>query len=578
MTRLLCLFGFIIFLGSHATAEPLQLLAQPGPWPAVSGLISFDGRLWLVNSDPYVNHNAADIYSYDPGHGDLRYEAALFSQGAGDPVVFDGRLFWPFEDPRFSALRGEYMVTDGAAWRWHALADGLAFHVHAMANLGGKLCAATSAWRAGLQVSDDGGATWRILYDHPTPESRVSRITALEAAHSTLYAGLTDRRVPGPRLLRLEGDTLVPAEAWPEGRRVDQLAAHRAWLYGTNVTANGSALWRTDGIVAERVHALDGHAVRDLAAGADALWAVTVDANGEGRLWRTSDGESWQVAHTFAGASPTAVALHAGQVYVGARGPHGRGSLWGPAAPAATVSLPSAMALPLETTPPDAAFSLAELDRALADPTSYAEYGAGLRAALAPFLGRRSPALGAALSERLAGPFPDITLQLFSTAFVVTATEMAQWGLLRAIALTGHGRIPPALIVSPWRAARNDAEKYFEPAPAAAWAVAQIGQNDTATLAALIARLDMPSDPDWLAGDMIAALTTLTGHRFGHDIPARLLRQPAGPRLARRLVPRAGRLHHLHPHASENQFHSARPTVGAVKGRPCSGWPKPAGR
>ena len=520
MNRFLCYLGFIVCLGSNATAEPLQLLAQPGPWPAVSGLISFNGRLWLVNSDPHVNHNAADIYSFDPGQGEMRYEAALFSQGAGDPVVFDGRLYWPFEDPRFSALRGEYVVTDGTAWRWHALSDGLAFHVHAMATLGGKLYAATSAWRAGLQVSDDGGATWRILYDHPTPESRVSRITALEAAHGTLYAGLTDRCVTGPRLLRLEGDTLVPAEAWPEGRRVDQLAAHGAWLYGTNVTANGSALWRTDGTVAERVHALDGHAVRGLAAGADALWAVSVGTNGEGRLWRTTNGETWHVAHNFADASPTAVALHAGQVYVGARGPHGRGSLWGPAAPAAAVNLPPAMALPPVITSSDAEFSLAELDRALADPASYEDYGAGLRAALKPFLGTRSPALGAALSERLAGPFPDINLQLFSTAFVVTATEMAQWGLLRAIALTGHGRIPTALIASPWRAVPNDAEKYFEPAPAAAWAAAQLGQDDDATLAALIARLDRRGDPDWLTGDMIAALTALTGHRFGHDIAA----------------------------------------------------------
>ena len=35
----------------------------------------------------------------------------------------------------------------------------------------------------------------------------------------------------------------------------------------------------------------------------------------------------------------------------------------------------------------------------------------------------------------------------------------------------------------------------------------------------LIARLDHPGDPDWLAGDIIGSLTVLTGERFGHDTP-----------------------------------------------------------
>ena len=42
-----------------------------------------------------------------------------------------------------------------------------------------------------------------------------------------------------------------------------------------------------------------------------------------------------------------------------------------------------------------------------------------------------------------------------------------------------------------------------------------ITNDDDATLAALIAHLETPGDPDWLAGDMIGALTSLTGQRFG---------------------------------------------------------------
>ena len=90
-------------------------LVQPGPWPGVSGLIAYGNRLWLVNSVKFVNHNSADVYSYDPSTGTAHYEQHLFSQDAGDPVVADGLLYWPFEDSRMSLGRGEFMVTNGSA-------------------------------------------------------------------------------------------------------------------------------------------------------------------------------------------------------------------------------------------------------------------------------------------------------------------------------------------------------------------------------------------------------------------------------------------------------------------------------
>ena len=49
---------------------------------------------------------------------------------------------------------------------------------------------------------------------------------------------------------------------------------------------------------------------------------------------------------------------------------------------------------------------------------------------------------------------------------------------------------------------------------------AELGQDDRDTLAALIGRLDRTGDPEWLKGDMIGALTALTGQRFGYDIAA----------------------------------------------------------
>jgi len=41
--------------------------------------------------------------------------------------------------------------------------------MQAMAAHDGKLYAATSAWWVSRQISADNGATWQLLYDHPTP-------------------------------------------------------------------------------------------------------------------------------------------------------------------------------------------------------------------------------------------------------------------------------------------------------------------------------------------------------------------------------------------------------------------------
>jgi len=79
----------------------------------VDAIIGYGPRIWFANSKLFRNHNAADIYSYDPATGALRYERALFSQGAGRPLVAGGLLFWPFEDPRLAADRAEYSVTNG---------------------------------------------------------------------------------------------------------------------------------------------------------------------------------------------------------------------------------------------------------------------------------------------------------------------------------------------------------------------------------------------------------------------------------------------------------------------------------
>ncbi|ETX06435.1 MAG: hypothetical protein ETSY2_17120 [Candidatus Entotheonella gemina] len=63
------LFAMLFILGwlslPPSLAQPLVELARPGPWAGISGLMAYHGKLYFVNSQIFVNHNAADIYSYD---------------------------------------------------------------------------------------------------------------------------------------------------------------------------------------------------------------------------------------------------------------------------------------------------------------------------------------------------------------------------------------------------------------------------------------------------------------------------------------------------------------------------------
>lgn len=502
--------------------EALVPVVRIGPWPAVSALVGYGSRLWFVNSLKFADHNSADVYSYDPRTSATRYERHLFSQDAGDPVVADGLLYWPFEDGRFSTGRGEYAVTNGREWQWRILPAGEVFHVHAMATHSGALFAATGAWRAGLQRSDDGGLTWRVIWDRPTPPGLVSRLTKLAVLDGVRYAGLTAWHDHGAKLLRLDRGTPRPLAGWPPGGEVTAMAAYRGWLYAVNGGDDGQALWRTDGRRVERARALDRVSVRALAATPDALWAVSA-VDGDGALWRSADGTAWSVVQRFAGAEPIDVAAYAGRVYVGTRGPGGRGTLWGPSAPAPVEPsidphrLPGSPRSMTTAQPPRA---LDHLDRVLADPTTYSRGAAALVAALQPLASSRLRETGVALVRRLDGPFPATDARVFGGAVTVPAATFARWYLLWALAVNGHGHVPLALLAAPWAAAPNRPEKYFEPIPAAAWAAAELGQADDETLAALIARLGVPGDPAWLTGDVVGTLTALTGERFGYDVDA----------------------------------------------------------
>ncbi|MDX1575884.1 MAG: hypothetical protein R3285_06805, partial [Kiloniellales bacterium] len=82
--------GLLVLAGAARAQEALPRLTEVGPWPVISRLLGYDGRLWFANSVKGRNHNSADVYSFDPERGVLRYERHLFSQDAGRPLVADG--------------------------------------------------------------------------------------------------------------------------------------------------------------------------------------------------------------------------------------------------------------------------------------------------------------------------------------------------------------------------------------------------------------------------------------------------------------------------------------------------------
>lgn len=507
--------------GAGADAAPLVPLARVGPWAGVSGLIGYGDRLWFVNSVKHVDHNSADIYSYDPHSGAVRYERHLFSQDAGRPTVHHGLLYWPFEDARFSVGRGEFMVTDGHAWQWREFtARRRILHLHALLSHDGALYAGSGGFTATLNRSDDAGVTWRQVTEHRNAPNSFSRILSLTTLGNVVYAGLFASSERGVKLQRLENGTLGAVPDWPAGESADALTRYDGRVYALHQDATEVSVWRTDGNASEPVPALANARVRALAAGADALWAIAASNRG-GVLWRSSDGREWRVAQRFDRDEPVDVTVYAGQVYVGMLGADGRGVLFGPPAPAPTARSQAPRAMP-EASPapePDLSQLLAELDRALAEYAGFVASGGRLTALLAPIAASHSDAAAEALAQRI-GVVPRGAGQARFAGRRVTAGEQADWQIRWALARNGRGRVPSELLGAPWRSVARRSEKYADPAPAAAWAVAELGQRDDATLAVLIERLDRAGDPPWLAGDLVGALTAVTGCRFAYDATA----------------------------------------------------------
>jgi hypothetical protein len=495
-----------------AQTSSLVKLVGGLPWPGVSALIPYRGKLWFANSVKFVNHNSADLYSFDPANGKTRYEKHLFSQDAGHPMVANGLLYWPFEDSRFSPGHGEFTVTNGKDWNWHLIPKGRAFHTQVMQAQSNRLYAGISAWVGKIVVSNDGGTSWRDFYTYPTPDRRVSRITAMANLKGKLFAGVTtwyDKKAP--KLLMQIGDRMVPVPGWPAGTAVDEIVVHKGWVYAANEGPRESALWRTDGVITKRVDGPSG-VVNAMASDGKIMWAITA-RKGAGALWRSADGLRWNEFQKFDEARPLDVAVIGGQPFVGLLSNKG-GELWGPSTRISVAVESQRPLLPPKLKRPQAEITAAlkNLDDVMGDISKYQR----LRFSMRPLSAARTSEVSEALAKRLKGPFPEGSARMFGRR-QIPAAKMAQWYLLWGIAHNSRGSIPLSYLREPWTSKANRAEKYIQPVLAAMWAVRELGQKDEATLAALIARLDFKDDPKWVTGDVVGALTDLTGKRFGYD-------------------------------------------------------------
>ena len=391
------------------TPKRMEVVARVGPWPVISQMIGYRGRLWFANSVKGVNHNSADLWSLDPKTREVRYERHLFSQDVGDPLIYKGLLYWPYEDTRSTLGWGGIDVTNGEDWRFLPVPSAQIFHIHALAEWEGDLLAVSSAWRMGLQRSRDDGLTWRPLYDHPTPKGRVSRMTAFVTVDRQGIGRL--RESDYTRLIRWDGEKVHDVLDWGQGVHFHGLTAHGVAAYLIRTEKIGSTVWTVEGEVVRRFSPPKyGWNVQDMTSDGERLWAATRTETG-GELWSSKYGISWTMEASFEGGTPDNVAAADGAVYVGGTGKDGRGILWAlmleNQAGAFSGTPP---ALPPEPSPGENGAELAdlgrELDVALKEQENFRNHGRGTLRELVFRIARAGPPPGF-LAQRLSAQMPD---------------------------------------------------------------------------------------------------------------------------------------------------------------------------
>lgn len=510
----------MLFAGSlPSRAAELTVLARPGPWPVADRSIVYQGKIWFSASVKGVDHNSADVWSFDTATRKLRFERYLFSQDTGYPVVHGNLLYWPHEDMRIGLGAGILSVTDGRNWRDLIIETGdHMMHTHAAAEWHGRLVAAMAGWNAILAISDDAGRNWRELVNDAPKTGSFHRYNDMAVLGDRLF--VRHWQSSGLSLAEYRDGRIVPVEGWPHQRHFSRLSRFSGALYALVDDDKGNTeLWRVDTAGPARIDVEPaGLKMRQLVSDGERLWIVAGAADG-GQLWSSTDGSVFTPGDRFhGGRSHSAVAAAPGAIYVAGAGADGRSILWGPRSVAvATPEAPSA--LPQQTMDPDPDFdAAAETERLaglLTAEETYRSHGRPLRDALQAALAKRpGPGFFGAL---LAQPVPPREIAIFGGRYTALASDMAMWHILAAMARNGEATVPVELLQRPWNSPSNAPQKWFDPLLIAMHTVQLTGQNGRATVATLIERLDRPTDPDWLQSQVTGTLSTITSKPFAHD-------------------------------------------------------------
>lgn len=522
----LLLFGVLTPL--VANAQEITRVAQLPAWPGVSQIIAYDQRIWFVNSEPYKDTNVADIYSYSPATEAVSYERSLFSQDTGTPVVYQGLLYWPFEDPRRSAGSGEFVVTDGSNWEWDAMQVGSVMHVHAMNVCDNQLVAVTGSWTGQLQRQSTPD-NWQVQYDYPSGAASFSRLVNVSEFNGDCIVGASANRKVEPKLFKIDGDITTPLQGWPASDRVDALTVHKDTLFAFADTGNNRKLLEFNGQSTRTIKLPDGHRPRALHSNGKNLWLATLfteDNKARGRLWVYTEDGTFKPLATIQ-QFPTALTSYKNHLYIGTYHPSG-GALWQFAIDGAEDTAVAAGSLAAKPTPTTIDESLTnsiydELLTMVRDPGSTDDRARSLRRTFARHPLSNTPEFGQAITRLLTVGLDSTLIQMF-TDRPVEREKLVQWYLLTTLAINGNGYVDPAFITAEDNLTTNGrgsgSGKMFEPSIAAIAATGWLNQNDPHTVQSLITRLNRKTDPQWVTSDVIGALTAVTGQRFAYDIDA----------------------------------------------------------
>lgn len=519
------LVGFTAIAVGDSRAQNIERAATFEQWPGISQLIGYRDRIWMVNSQPYTDKNIADVYSYSIRDGSLRYERSLFTQDVGAPVIFNGLLHWPFEDPRRSAGSGEYAVTDGEQWQWRTMQSGSVMHVHAMNVCDGELVAATGSWTGQLHRLGDNNE-WQLQYDYPAAKNRFSRIVSVAQLGDECLLGAVAKGKDEAKLFSLQNHKPKQIRGWPSSERVDYLTRHQQALYAFSDSDGVRQLIRYDGEQSRVISLPDHHRPRAMHSDGDNLWLVAHNRNNKekaGSLWKYADNNEFKLVQYFKEVPISLTSLH-GTIAIGTYAKSGaalllykRASAVSPKHSPASLLPTKAESVELDSTLVDSLYN--NLLDIVTNPQNTANYARILRSNLIRHPELKTPEFGAALMRVLTVPIEGEPTTMF-TGQSISRQDLTRWFLITTLAINGHGRINPAWINSGSDLTVPDSEKIFDPSIASIVASGWLQQNDKLLLRELFVRLNKPSEPLWVKADVIGALTAITDQRYGYDVSA----------------------------------------------------------